>query len=319
VIVPNAVGVDIGCGMIAVRTSLTQIDTGALKQILGKAREVIPVGFAHQKESQAWDGFDEAPDISIIQQELASARKQLGTLGGGNHFLEIQQGDDGRIWLMIHSGSRNFGLKTADVYHKTAQKLCERWHADIPDKDLAFLPMDTPEGEAYFQAMGFCLRFAQANRSLMMQRLVEVLAEVTGASAEWEVNIHHNYAALEHHYGKNVLIHRKGATKATAGLTGIIPGSMGTSSYIVEGLGNPESFQSCSHGAGRKMGRKEATRSLNLEEEQKKMEGIVHGLRSVKELEEAPGAYKDIDQVMENQKDLVQIKVRLKPLAVIKG
>ena len=179
--------------------------------------------------------------------------------------------------------------------------------------------MDTPEGQAYFQAMGFCLRFAQANRSLMMSRLSQAVAEVTGAVVEDEVNIHHNYAAMENHFGKNVLVHRKGATKATSGLPGIIPGSMGTASYIVEGLGNPESFMSCSHGAGRKMGRKEATRSLSLADEQKKMEGIVHGLRSISELEEAPGAYKDIDQVMENQKDLVKIKVRLKPLAVIKG
>lgn len=319
VIVPNAVGVDIGCGMIAVRTSLNEIDTGTLKEIMGKVRTEIPVGFSHQKSNQPWEGFDEAPDIPIIQQELASARRQLGTLGGGNHFIEIQRGDDGHIWLMIHSGSRNFGKKTAEIYHNIAQMLCERWHADIPDKDLSFLPMDSPEGEQYFQAMEFCLRFAQANRSLMMARLSQIVAEVTGATAEYEVNIHHNYAALENHFGKSVLVHRKGATKATAGLPGIIPGSMGTSSYIVEGLGNPESFMSCSHGAGRKMGRKEATRQLNLAEEQKKMEGIVHGLRTVGELEEAPGAYKDIDQVMENQKDLVQIKVRLKPLAVVKG
>jgi tRNA-splicing ligase RtcB (3'-phosphate/5'-hydroxy nucleic acid ligase) len=319
VIVPNAVGVDIGCGMNAVRTSLKDIDTDTLKEIMGKARDAIPVGFSHQRDNQIWAGFDEAPDIPIIQQELASSRKQLGTLGGGNHFIEIQKGDDGYVWLMIHSGSRNFGLKTADMYHKTAKQLCERWKSDIPDKDLAFLPMDTQEGEAYFQAMNFCLRFAQANRSLMMSRFSQIIAELTGAIIEDEVNIHHNYAALENHFGKNVLVHRKGATKATDGLAGIIPGSMGTASFIVEGLGNPESFMSCSHGAGRKMGRKEATRVLNLEEEQKKMEGIVHGLRSVSELEEAPGAYKDIDQVMENQKDLVRIKVSLRPLAVIKG
>jgi tRNA-splicing ligase RtcB (3'-phosphate/5'-hydroxy nucleic acid ligase) len=319
VIVPNAVGVDIGCGMNAARTSLTHIDTGALKEIMGKLRQAVPVGFNHQKENQPWSDFDQAPDLPIIQQELGSARKQLGTLGGGNHFIEIQQGDDGHIWLMLHSGSRNFGLKTAETYHTLARQLCERWHTALPDKDLAFLPMDTPEGEAYFQAMSFCLKFAQANRALMMARLSEIVAEVTGAVVEEEVNIHHNYAALEQHFGKNVLVHRKGATKATLGLTGIIPGSMGTASYIVEGLGNPESFQSCSHGAGRRLGRKEATRVLDLAEEQRKMEGIVHGLRSKGELEEAPGAYKDIDQVMENQKDLVKIKVRLKPLAVIKG
>ena len=319
VIIPNAVGVDIGCGMNAARTSLTEIDTATLKEIMQMARSTIPVGFNHQKENQPWNGFDRAPDAPIIQQELNSARKQLGTLGGGNHFIEIQRGDDGHIWLMIHSGSRNFGLKTAEAYHQIAKKLCERRQVELPDKDLSYLAMDSREGEEYFQAMSFCLDFARANRALMMARLSAIVSKVTGARIEEEVNIHHNYAAIENHFGRDVIIHRKGATKATKDLTGIIPGSMGTSSYIVKGLGNPQSFQSCSHGAGRKMGRKEAMRSLDLAEEQKKMQGIVHGLRTVRELEEAPGAYKNIDRVMEEQKDLVEIKVRLRPLAVIKG
>jgi len=319
VIVPNAVGVDIGCGMVAVRTSLKDIDTDTLRQIMGKTRETIPVGFRHHPEDQEWEGFSEAPDLPIIQQELNSSRKQLGTLGGGNHFIEIQKGDDGFVWLMVHSGSRNFGLKTAEVYHKTTEKLCERWGSNIPNKELSFLQMDTQEGQDYYTAMNFCLRFAQANRSFMIKRLTGIVSEITGAKMEEEVNIHHNYAALENHFGKNVLVHRKGATKATEGLTGIIPGSMGTSSYIVEGLGNDESFKSCSHGAGRRMGRKEAIRSLNLEEEQEKMKYVLGAPRSQEELEEAPGAYKNIDEVMENQKDLVKIKVKLKPLAVIKG
>jgi tRNA-splicing ligase RtcB (3'-phosphate/5'-hydroxy nucleic acid ligase) len=319
VIVPNAVGVDIGCGMVAVQTSLRDITTDTLKVIMGKARDIIPVGFNHQKENQSWTGFDLAPDIQIIQQELPSARKQLGTLGGGNHFIEIQRGDDGFIWLMIHSGSRNFGLKTAGVYHKKAQQLCEKWQSSIPDKDLAFLPIDTKEGHEYYEAMKFCLDFAQANRALMMKNLSAILTEITSASVTDEINIHHNYAAFEHHFGQDVLIHRKGATKATAGLRGIVPGSMGTSSYITEGLGNSDSFQSSSHGAGRRMGRNEAKRSLNLDEEQRKMTGIVHGLRDYADLDEAPGAYKDIDTVMENQKDLTKITVRLTPLASIKG
>jgi len=319
VIVPNAVGVDIGCGMVAVKTSLTEIDTSTLKEIMGKARNGIPVGFNHQKEPQEWDGFDNAPDLQIIQQELNSARKQLGTLGGGNHFIEIQKGDDGLIWLMIHSGSRNFGLKTANTYHKMAKSLCEKWQSNISDKDLSFLPMDTKEGSEYYKAMNYCLNFAQANRSLMMKNLSEIVSEITGATFQDEVNIHHNYASFEHHYGSDVLVHRKGATKATEGLKGIIPGSMGTSSYITEGLGNPESFMSSSHGAGRKMGRNEAKKTLDLFEEQEKMEGVVHGLRTVEDLDEAPGSYKDIDVVMENQKDLVKILVKLSPLASIKG
>ncbi len=318
VVVPYFVGVDIGCGMRAVKTSLTEIDTDTMKNIMGRVREAIPTGFNHHKEAQSWAGFDQAPDIPVIQRELASARKQLGTLGGGNHFIEIQSGDDGHIWLMIHSGSRNFGLKTANDFHKTARVLCEKWRSDIPDKDLSFLPMGTKEAQDYYKAMSFCLDFAKANRALMMERYTDIAREVTGAGILDELDIHHNYAAFEHHYNKNVLIHRKGATKAQAGQRGIIPGSMGTASYIVSGLGNPESFESCSHGAGRRMGRGQATRTLDLATEQQKMAGIIHGLRSVKDLDEAPGAYKDIDAVMEQQRELVEVEVKLLPLAVIK-
>jgi tRNA-splicing ligase RtcB len=319
VIIPNCVGVDIGCGVCAARTSLTEIDTETLKKIMGLARIAIPVGFTHQKENQEWSGFNAAPDSPVIQAELNNARKQLGTLGGGNHFIEIQRGSDGYVWAMIHSGSRNFGLKTANYYHKAAVELCQRWQSDIPTKDLSFLPMDTDMGMEYFHAMNYCLNFAKANRALMMNRVLDILTDYPQASFSDILDVHHNYAAREHHYGKNVLVHRKGATQARAGGCGIIPGSMGTHSYLVKGLGNPESFESCSHGAGRRMGRKEASRTLNLEEEQKKMEGIVHGLRTVSDLDEAPGAYKDIGDVMAQQRDLVDIEVELTPLAVIKG
>jgi tRNA-splicing ligase RtcB len=319
VVIPNAVGVDIGCGMVAARTSLQTIDTDAIKIIMGEIRKVIPVGFSHQKENQIWTGFDNAPDVPIIQKELTSAKSQLGTLGGGNHFIEIQHGNDGFIWVMLHSGSRNFGLKTATEYHKKAQALCEKWASVIPDKDLAFLPLDTKEGQEYLAGMNFCLEFAFESRALMMGRIMNIISSVTFGAEIERVNIHHNYAAMEHHYGQNVLIHRKGATKASVGLRGIIPGSMGTKSYITEGLGNSDSFESCSHGAGRRMGRKEAERTLNLEEEQAKMMGIIHGLRTSKELDESPGAYKDIYTVMENQEDLVKSIVELTPLASIKG
>lgn len=315
----NNIFVTGNCGMSAVKTSLKEIDTDTIKLIMGEIRKVVPVGFNHQKEKQTWTGFDNAPDISIIQQELNSARNQLGTLGGGNHFIEIQKGNDGYIWVMLHSGSRNFGLKTATEYHKKAQTLCERWISDIPNKDLAFLPLDVTEGQEYLSAMNYCLDFAFANRALMMDRIMNIVSAITFGAEIVRVNIHHNYAIMEHHFGQNVLVHRKGATKASLGLQGIIPGSMGTHSYITEGLGNPDSFESSSHGAGRRMGRKEASRSLNLEEEQKKMSGIVNGLRTVKDLDEAPGAYKDIDVVMENQKDLVKMIVELTPLAGIKG
>lgn len=319
VIVPNAVGVDIGCGMVASKTNITEIDTDTIKQVLGEIRKTVPVGFNHNKEKQDWDGFDKAPDLPVIQRELESAKKQLGTLGGGNHFIELQKGSDGHIWIMLHSGSRNFGLKVAVEYHDKAKELCERWISDIPSPDLSFLPMDTKLGEDYFQAMNYCLDFALASRSLMMDRSMASLNMFTGAVEEDRINIHHNYAAMEHHYNKNVLVHRKGATRARKGQVGIIPGSMGTNSYIVLGLGNKESFMSCSHGAGRVMGRNQAKKELVLEDEQKRMAGVVHGLRNKNDLDEAPSAYKDIDTVMENQSDLVEVAVTLSPLGNIKG
>lgn len=319
VVVPNAVGVDIGCGMCAVQTSLTEIDVETIKKIMGDIRQVVPVGFAHQEETQGWEGFNDVPDIKIIQEQLNSARKQLGTLGGGNHFIEIQKGNDGHIWFMLHSGSRNLGYKVANAYHKKAQVLCERWCSDIPTKDLSFLPMESSEGKEYYLAMKFCLEFAYQNRQVMMHNVMNIFRNHTDGEELKEINIHHNYAAFEHHYGKNVIVHRKGATKASKGMLGIIPGSMGTSSYIVEGLGNPESFESCSHGAGRKMGRKDAKRTLILADEQEKMKNVVHGIRSAGDLDEAPGAYKDIDTVMNNQKELVVPVVVLTPLGSIKG
>ena len=326
-VIPNAVGVDIGCGMCAVKTGFPagDITEEAIKKIMGRIRKKVPVGFSHNKNKQEWHGFDNAPDISIVQQQLSSARKQLGTLGGGNHFIEIQKGDDGFLWLMIHSGSRNFGYKIADKYHKKALTLCRRWHSDIPDEELAFLPMASPEAEEYLECMNFALAFAKENRRVMMEHLKEAAHNVLGCSFSGEqINIHHNYAAWENHFKENVIIHRKGATSARKGQKGIIPGSMGTPSYIVEGLGNPESFESCSHGAGRKMGRKEASRVLSREECDKAMKGVVFGRwgrdrKGNSDFGEAPQAYKDIEEVILSQLDLVKPVVKLQPLGVIKG
>jgi len=336
VIVPNAVGVDIGCGMCAVKTSLTEIDTETLKKIMGEIREVVPVGFSHQKMAQ-----DEAlmPYLNleittqtIIGQEYKNALSSIGTLGGGNHFIEIQKGSDGHIWIMIHSGSRNLGFKVAHYYNELAQKLNIMWFSNVPpfkgEDGLAFLPVNTVEGQNYIKEMNYCVEFALANRKLMMQNIQNCFYKViygedkpVDPMFEPMINIAHNYASLEHHFGRDVWVHRKGATLARKGTVGIIPGSQGTKSYIVEGKGNPESFESCSHGAGRMMGRKQAQKTLNLEEEIKKLDdqGIIHGIRNVKDLDEASGAYKDIDVVMENQSDLVDILVELTPLAVIKG
>jgi tRNA-splicing ligase RtcB len=321
VIVPNAVGVDIGCGMVAVKTSIEEITEAELIMITNDIRKVIPVGFKHNDEPQEWEGFDRAPDIPIIQQELGSARNQLGTLGGGNHFIELQKCDQGYVWLMIHSGSRNFGKKTADLYHKAAVEMCQRWRSQVTHKDLSFLPMDSLMGQEYVEAMEYAMEFAQANRALMMKRAKRVVAEIMGFETHFveKANIHHNFAAVENHFGNNLIIHRKGATRARQDTVGIIPGSMGTNSYIVRGLGNPDSFHSCSHGAGRTMGRGQAKRDLDLEEEKAKMAGIVNRMNEVGKLDEAPGSYKDIDEVMANQDDLVDIVTTLKPIANIKG
>jgi tRNA-splicing ligase RtcB len=333
VIIPNAVGVDIGCGMCAVKTSLTDIDKEILKTIMGKIRKVIPLGFNHHKEKQD-EGLMPSryltiPENGIINKEYQNALTQLGTLGGGNHFIEIQKGSDGHIWIMIHSGSRNFGLKIADYYNKLAKELNKKWFSEVPEKwDLAFLPVDSEEGQAYIREMNYAVEFALANRKLMMDRIQDIFLDNTKQSEldfknafEPMINIAHNYASLESHFGENVWVHRKGATLAREGTIGIIPGSQGTKSHIVKGLGNKESFESCSHGAGRTMSRTQAINTLNLEDEIKKMDdlGIVHGMRQKADLDESASAYKPIDVVMENQKDLVEKLVELQPLAVIKG
>lgn len=331
-VIPNAVGVDIGCGMCAVKTDLTELSVEQIKQIFGGSKEYkggirgrIPTGFNHRNKDQPWDEFDNAPNLPIIQQELKSARKQLGTLGGGNHFIELQKGDDGYIWAMVHSGSRNFGLKIATHYNKIAQELCTKWYSNIPpikgQDGLAFLPLDTQEAKDYLSAMNFALKFAYENRQRMLLDIQLSIYEVCECKFTEEINIHHNYARMEHHFGKNVMVHRKGATSAKVGEYGIIPGSQGTVSYIVIGKGNEESFMSCSHGAGRTMSRKKARETLNLENEINHLntQNIVHGLRHKNELDEATSAYKDISIVMKEQNNLIDIYVKLQPIGVIKA
>lgn len=325
VVIPNAVGVDIGCGMCAVKTSLTEIDIKTLKKIMGQIRESVPLGFKHHKESQNkdWMPKESIIDLKIIREEYDSAKHQVGTLGGGNHFIEIQRDSEGFIWLMVHSGSRNLGKKVADYYNRLAKEK-NKWEKPQvpPEWDLAYLKIESKEGQSYLREMDFCLKFARLNRFLMLERIKNAYtAVIKNIKFEEPINIHHNYANLEEHFGEKVWIHRKGATSARKSEIGIIPGSQGTKSYIVEGKGNPESFMSCSHGSGRIMGRNEAVRTLDLRKEIEKLEGqgILHAIHGRRDLEEAAGAYKDIEIVIKNQEDLVEIISVLKPLAVIKG
>jgi tRNA-splicing ligase RtcB (3'-phosphate/5'-hydroxy nucleic acid ligase) len=348
-VIPNAVGVDIGCGMVAVKTTCPAEKFVELKErraLLDTVKQLVPVGEGHSHQhEQDWDGFDRYFDALSGTESYDWPAKldheNLGTLGGGNHFIELQVSeksftdpqDEGMIWLMIHSGSRNLGYKVASYYHKKAMAVNEKWHSAIPVKDLAFLPADSVLGQGYIRDMNFALDYALENRRRMMACFKQVLTDFVG-EIEFlqEINIHHNYAALENHFGKNVWVHRKGATSAKAGELGIIPGSMGTSSYIVKGRGAVESFMSCSHGAGRKMGRADASRHLSVEDCDRAMTGIVFdrwskfksrrkkpGDKKLLDLSEAPLAYKDIETVIAAELDLIEPLVKLSPLGVVKG
>ena len=335
-VIPAAVGVDIGCGMIAVETDIPAerlADMRFRRAIHSRIRELIPVGEGKMhKDPQEWDGFEEYIDTKGVDAQfiISLDRHNLGTLGGGNHFIEIQKSDSNFVWIMIHSGSRNLGKRIEEVYQEKAMQLCERYYTPLPTSDLAFLPIQDEAGHNYFRDMNFALKYAFENRQRMMAKCKEVIAEfVPEVNFIREVNIHHNYAAFEEHFGETLCIHRKGATSAKLDEIGIIPGSMGTASYIVRGLGNPASFMSCSHGAGRRMSRTVACNTLTAAECDEAMKGIVcdrwHPVtrygkgKTVLDLSEAPQAYKDIEDVISAERDLVEVQVRLTPLAVVKG
>jgi tRNA-splicing ligase RtcB len=327
VIIPNAVGVDIGCGMYAVKTNYGDcIDPSTIKNIMSGIRKRIPMGKGKSHDQPAptkWmpiNSFN-MRDEPVYYKEYDNAVRQLGTLGGGNHFIEIQRDSDGIIWFMIHSGSRNLGHKIATHYNDLAKELNKKWHNTHGSQyDLAFLPVESDEGQLYIKEMQIATMYAQANREFMADRVKAAILEYCPEiDFDHGINVAHNYARQEHHYGKNVWVHRKGATSAKQDELGIIPGSQGTPSYIVKGLGNPKSFTSCSHGAGRLMGRNQAKKTLDYEEEMLKMGDVIHGMRSAADLDEAPGSYKCISEVMFNQRDLVRTVTELKPLAVMKG
>ena len=322
-IIPNAVGVDIGCGMCSLRTNYKHIEQHDLKEIMRIIRSTIPVGFKHHKEKQDESWMPErTEDLLIVNQEYDSALNQIGTLGGGNHFIEIQKGTDGYVWIMVHSGSRNIGFTVANHYHKQAVAEQAKLNNNKTPKDLSYFLRGTEGYESYFKEMNYCIEFALQSRKLMMERVKEAFADVL-PNVEFSnfINKPHNFAAWENHFDTNLIVHRKGATRAEKGEWGMIPGSQGTSSFLVKGKGNPLSFNSCSHGAGRTMSRNEARRSLNLKAETDRMNklGVLHALRHKKDLDEAPSSYKDIQEVMAQQEDLVDIQVELTPMAVIKA
>ena len=331
VIIPNAVGVDIGCGMIAAKTSLydDEILRMMLPDIVDGIYETIPLGFNHHKEKQKpWpylqileeDGVDLQKDFVF---DYSASLYQKGTLGGGNHFIEVQKDNDNNVWIMIHSGSRNVGYKVAEHYNQMAKDLNKKWFSGVPlEWDLSFLPLNSKEGENYIKEMNVAVTFARVNRYAILEQVINVIRRfIPTLNIEKIIDVPHNYVSLENHYKHNVWVHRKGAVRARKGDIVIISGSQGTHSYIAEGLGNPDSFMSCSHGAGRVMGRKEAKRRLNLEEQKKKLgnQGIIHRLNNIDALDEAPDAYKDINVVLGNESDLVKPVIELQPLAVIKG
>lgn len=327
VIVPAMVGTDIGCGMCSVESNITEWDRENLVEVLKEIRYEVPVGFGKHIHPKDQSKLPPNKGATYVENFFEASLYQIGTLGGGNHFIELQRNPLGNLCVMIHSGSRNLGKQVADYYNKLAIEKNARWHSSVPEAwELAFLPLDSEEGQAYLKDMQYCVDFALANRKEMMNACQQAIYKVfkkLGVQVQFNelINIAHNYARLENHYGENVLVHRKGATSARLGEVGLIPGSQGTKSYIVQGRGNKESFESCSHGAGRKMGRKEAQRTLDLEGQKKLLDdkGIIHAVRAKDNLDEAPGAYKDIDVVMQEQQDLVKVLVELQPLAVVKG
>lgn len=326
-VIPSAVGVDIGCGMCSVKTSIHYVDIlGKLPEIHSQILQRIPRGFAHRTESQKKDVhayasktiIDSLREYGNVDRSAPSLFCQLGTLGGGNHFIELQKDSNGLVYIMIHSGSRNIGNRLATNHIRAAKKLTEEIGREAP-KDLDYFDTNSEEGKSYIKDMTFALNFAKENRFVMMEVVKDILSKVVNCNFEETINIHHNYAAKETHFGKDIWVHRKGATKVTPEITGIIPGSMGEFSFLVNGTGNADSFNSCSHGAGRTMSRKKAKENLDLDIFVKQMEGIYSESVDIHHLDEAPDAYKNIGEVMANQTELVTVKTTLEPILNVKG
>ncbi|HEX7308943.1 RtcB family protein [Lentzea sp.] len=324
---PAAVGVDIGCGMAAVRTSLTASDLPeTLRGLRSRMEAVVPVGFGQHKATAFTDSdaSDWAPfwrrfaDLTpAVKARADKAMHQMGTLGGGNHFLEVCLDTDQRVWVMLHSGSRGIGNELAQHHISVARTLAH--NAELPDPDLAVFLAGTPEMAAYRHDLYWAQDYARRNRAVMLRLVCDVLrAEFPRIAFEDPISCHHNYVSEENHFGEDVLVTRKGAIRAGRGELGIIPGSMGTGSYIVRGLGNPDSFESASHGAGRRMSRNKARKTFTAADLADQTSGV-ECRKDSGVVDEIPAAYKDIDIVMANQSDLVEVVAKLKQVVCIKG
>ena len=327
-IIPAAVGVDIGCGMYAVKTPFRaeQLE-GKLKKIRLDLEASIPVGFNENndpdKAASNWQGWKDFKELhSGVQDLQGKAMRQLGSLGGGNHFCEVCLDTDDQVWLMLHSGSRNIGNMLAQAHISTAKNLAKMTDTRLSDPDLAYFVAQTPEFAAYWRDLQWAQDYARRNREVMMARFQKVVETHLAGGKQTkpllQVNCHHNYAEKEVHFGEEVYITRKGAVRAQDNDYGIIPGSMGAKSFIVKGKGNLESYCSCSHGAGRLMSRNKAKNSFNLDDLIAQTAGV-ECRKDVGVLDEIPGAYKPIEQVMVNQSDLVEVVATLKQVVCVKG
>jgi tRNA-splicing ligase RtcB len=333
-IIPAAVGVDIGCGMIAARLSLTanEIEEASLKKVFAQISRDVPVGFEQHDERDARPDaakpfkrglraiLEKHPGVQKRVGKKADWTRQLGTLGGGNHFIEVCLDESQRVWVMLHSGSRGIGNAIGTYFIALAKQDAERHQLQLPERDLAYFPEGAQHFDDYVQAVGWAQDYARANRAEMMDLVLAALHRHLPAFdvTTEAVNCHHNYVERETHYGESVWVTRKGAIRAREGDLGIIPGSMGTRSYIVRGKGSAEALQSCAHGAGRRMSRTQAEKQYTVADLAQQTAGVV--CRKDKGvLDEIPGAYKDIDEVMANQNDLVEVLHTLKQVICVKG
>lgn len=335
-VIPSAIGVDIGCGMMAVRTTL---DKGMLKDLpqLRKAIEAaVPHGMGECWGNKKWSRIPAEVEIAweelkgryrkIVEKHGRVSHKnpmaQIGTLGGGNHFIEVCVDEEEKVWFMLHSGSRRPGMNIADYFIFRAKDSMKKYDIRLPNPELAFLPEGTADFNDYIEGVEWCQRYAAVNREVMMDAMTKAIRKSKLVPkferTDLQVNCHHNFVRRENHFKHNVLVTRKGAVSAREGQLGIIPGSMGTQSYIVEGLGNPDSFMSCSHGAGRRMSRKAAKETFTLKDHRAATEGI-ECRKDSSVIDETPGAYKSIDTVMAAQKDLVNPIHTLRQVICIKG